>query len=180
MAVLHRRYVLLESEDGLVLLDPVAARERIAYEAMRAAGARRVESQRLLVPVLVEADPRDAELLQRHAGALAEAGVELSGFGGRTVQVSALPACIKVRDPQKFVDELLHDLAEGTRVSFAPEVMAKALARRAGVGEVADLAQTPRLLAELLACELPYCAPDGRPTLSEISLAEIDRRFRNG
>lgn len=178
LAVLHRRYVLLESADGLVLLDPAAARERIVYEAMRATAGDRVEAQRLLVPVLVELDPRHGDLVRVNLRVLAEAGVEIRPFGGRTVQVATLPACITVTDPQRLVDELVHDLAEGTRGAFAPEIIAKALARRAGSQETAALDRVNRLLAELLACELPYCAPDGRPTLSEVSLAEIERRFR--
>jgi DNA mismatch repair protein MutL len=180
LAVLHRRYVLMESDDGLVLMDPVAARERITYERLRPALGGRVEAQRLLSPVLVEVDLRDLELLHRHAAVFLDSGLEIGAFGGRTMQVTALPACVAVADPQRFVDDLLHDLREGTRGGFAPEILAKAMARRAGVEERASLPGTPRLLEELMACELPYCAPDGRPTLSEISLAEIDRRFRNG
>jgi DNA mismatch repair protein MutL len=176
--VLHRRYVLLESADGLVLLDPAAARERIAYEALRAQDAARVESQRLLVPVLVEVDPREGALVRAQLAAFAETGVEISHFGGRTLRVASLPACITVNDPQRFIDELIHDLTEGTRGAFPRELIARALARRAGSQQAVALELVNRLLAELLACELPYCAPDGRPTLSEISLGEIDRRFR--
>lgn len=181
LGVLHQRFILLESEDGLVLLDPRSARERIFYEALLSAKGGEVESQGLLVPELLELDPRDHELLLREREALAAAGIELEAFGGNTLQVRSLPSCLGVSDPKGFVnvllDELLHESVPGARFAF--ERVAKLLARRAAVGTVARLVETDGILAKLFACELPYCAPDGRPTLSEFSLKELERRFGN-
>ncbi|MBK1880842.1 DNA mismatch repair endonuclease MutL [Luteolibacter pohnpeiensis] len=179
MAMLHQRYVLLESEDGLVVLDPKAAKERILYEAMLACRSGSMATQGLLVPVLLEMDPRDLDLLLRERDALADAGVELDGFGGNTVQVRSLPACLPVSEPRPFleelVEELLHEATPGKRFAF--ERLAKILAKRASWLVRPKLAEIDGLLDELFRCDLPYCAADGRPTLTEFSLSELQRRF---
>ena len=115
------------------------------------------------------------------AEALAEAGIEVESFGGNTLQIRSLPACLPVDDPRPFLgalmDELLHDSTAGAR--FAIDRLAKILAKRASTLVTPKLAETRPLLAELFACDLPYCAADGRPTLTEFSMKELDRRFGN-
>ena len=179
IGLLHQRFVLLESDDGLVLFDPRAGRERIFYETLLASRESGAESQGLLVPELIELDPRDHELVVRERPALAAAGIEVEPFGGNTLQVRSLPACLGVADPRAFIaaliDELLHESVPGGR--FAYERLAKLLARRAAIGHSVRMIETPPLLEALFACELPYCAPDGRPTLTEFSIRELERRF---
>ena len=68
--------------------------------------------------------------------------------------------------------------AAGAR--FAIDRLAKMLAKRASALVTPRLAETRPLLEELFACELPYCAADGRPTLTEFSMRELDRRFGIG
>ncbi|HEY8962039.1 MAG TPA: DNA mismatch repair endonuclease MutL [Luteolibacter sp.] len=179
IGLLHHRYILMESDDGLVVFDPRAGRERIFYERLLGDREGAVESQGLLVPELFDLDPRDHEMIVRERQALAAAGIEVESFGGNTLQIRSLPACLGIADPKPMItaliDELLHESSPGRRFAF--ERVAKLLARRAAAGLPVRLAETSSLLAELFACELPYCAPDGRPTLTEYSLKELDRRF---
>lgn len=178
IGLLARRFVMLESDDGLVLLDPKAAHERILYESLTRDGDAGA-TQALLVPVLLEFDPRDAELLMRERHSLAAAGIEIETFGGNTLQVRSLPAGLETQDPRAFLsavlDELLHDPAGGAR--FARERIARTLAARAAAGVTARLDEAAPLLARLFACDLPYCTADGRPTLTEFSIGELEKRF---
>ena len=182
VGMLHQRFVLLESGDGLVLFDPKAAKERIYFEKLLNHGDGVLETQGLLVPVLLELDPRDLDLVLRERMALLEAGIEVEAFGGNTLQIRSLPACLPVADPRPFLgalmDELLHDPAPGAR--FAIDRLARVLAKKAAAAVIPRLAEAGPLLAELFACELPYCAADGRPTLTEFSMKELDRRFGAG
>ena len=179
LGMLQRRFVVMESEGGLVLFDPKAARERIVYEKLRHPRGGLLETQGLLVPLLLELDPRDLDLLLRERAALAEVGVELEAFGGNTLQVRTLPACVGVEDPRAFfgglLDGMLHDPAAGGR--FAIERLARLMARRAAAASEPRLAEARALLEELFACELPYCTADGRPTLTEFGMRELERRF---
>lgn len=179
IGMLHERFVVLESDTGLVLFDPKAARERILYEELMRQHGEHVVTQGLLVPVLLEMDPRDADLLLRERAALADSGLEVESFGGNTVQIRTLPACLSIENPREFVsgllDELLHVSTPGAR--FAWDRLARTLAKRAANLVVPRLAETRNLLEQLFTCELPYCAADGRPTLTEFGMRELERRF---
>jgi DNA mismatch repair protein MutL len=182
LALLHQRYILLESAEGLVIFDPKAARERILYEKFLRRHDEGIPVQGLLVPALIELDPRELDVVLNEREALGDVGIEVAGFGGNTLQISGLPASIPVDQPVVFMrellDELLHDGVPGKRFAF--ERLAKLLAKKAAQPVKASLKEAAPLLDELFLCELPYCAADGRPTLSEISLPELARRFSGG
>ncbi|TAE74192.1 MAG: DNA mismatch repair endonuclease MutL [Verrucomicrobia bacterium] len=183
LASLHERFALLESDDGLVLLDPRAACERILYERwLQGASDRGVDSQTLLVPILLEPGPRECELALRHRDEFARAGIELEDFGSGTLRIGSLPEFLKLPDARAFLNALIDDLAAGQLPGsrWAFESMARAMARRAALAESPRPSEALRLLGLLFRCELPYCAPDGRPTLSEFSLRELERRFAGG
>ncbi|MEO7097747.1 MAG: DNA mismatch repair endonuclease MutL [Luteolibacter sp.] len=179
IGMLHQRFVILESSDGLVLFDPKAAHDRIFYEKLLNQHAAGLETQGLLVPVLIELDPRDTDLVLRERMAFQDAGIEVEAFGGNTLQIRSLPGCLNVDDPRPFLislmDELLHDPSPGARFAF--DRLAKILAKRAAALVTPRLVETQALLVDLFKCDLPYCASDGRPTLTEYGLRELERRF---
>lgn len=181
IGALAGRFIILESSDGLVLFDPRAARERIVYERILQGETKALESQGLLVPLLIELDPRELELALRNQDRFAAAGLELGDFGGGTLQIRSLPAFLRIADPRVFIHEVIDDLiaggAGGAKIAY--DRIAKALAKRAGWQEHADPESAVDLLEKLFACDLPYCAADGRPTLTEFSLRELERRFGN-
>jgi DNA mismatch repair protein MutL len=160
-----------------VLFDPRAARERIVYEELRS--SLEMESQALLVPLLVNVEPREHELAMRHATTLHGVGWDIGDFGSGTIQIRSVPAFLEIADPLEFFREMLDDLlAGGAAVAHQPrEKLARIIARRAGLLQVAESRSCMELLQRLFACDLPYCAADGRPTLTEFSLRELERRF---
>lgn len=178
---LHGRFALLESDDGLVLFDPRAARERILYERWLAVDGA-VESQTLLVPLVLEPGPREAEALMQHQAVFAEAGFELEGFGGGSIRIGAIPEFLDAKGVESLLLDVADLLAEGAsaRSSFALEKLAKSLARQAALLESPRPREAPSLLRQLFECDLPYCAADGRPTMSEFSMRELEKRLGGG
>ena len=182
---LHDRYIVLEGDEGVVLLDPVAARERVVYEdLLKGADSKSgsgIDSQGLLVPELLELEALDADLVIRHANHFADAGMSVEAFGGSTVKVSSVPSFLKVTNLRAFLLELVDELSEtvGSRKgkAMAYESFAAGVARRIGRREPCRIDHADTLLASMFACDLPYCTPDGRPTLIHISLNELDRKF---
>ena len=182
IGMLQERYVIMESSDGLVLFDPKAARERILFERIFKERKDGMETQSLLVPLLFELDPRDLDVLLRERVALLEAGIEVEAFGGNTLQVRSLPACLPTGDPRGFLDDLLEELLHGPAAAgrFAFDRIAKAVAMKAAQRVTPRLGEAAALLEELFHCDLPYCGADGRPSLTEYNRKDIDRRFGIG
>jgi len=177
---LSKKYALLEGDEGLVLLEPVAARERIIYESLLAR-ENMIESQGLLVPVLLELDSRDVDLLMRHQEHFEETGFVLEAFGGLTVQISSIPVFLKSDDLRATLIELIDSVLDrhsGGRVRrLAFEGFAAKVAKIGSLQLSWNPSQIPPLLEELFQCDLPYCDPAGRPTLIQISHQELDRKF---
>ncbi|MEC9054206.1 MAG: DNA mismatch repair endonuclease MutL [Verrucomicrobiota bacterium] len=182
VGVLDERYLLLEDSDGLVLLEGEAARERILFEGfMEGAKQGAAESQGLLVPLLLELDARDADVVLRNAENFREAGMEVEPFGGGTVQLGSLPVLLKDEDPRvlllDLVDELVHSAEGRSGRILTFEKFADGLARAGARGERCREESAQGLLEQIFACEQPYCTPGGRPTLVAFSLSELRRRF---
>ncbi len=182
VGMLQERYVILESSDGLVLFDPRAARERILFERMAKARKAGMDTQSLLVPILTELDPRDLDILLREKMSLLEAGLEIEAFGGNTLQIRSVPGCVEIADTKAFLEDILEEMLHGpvSAGKFAFDRLARIISNKAAKGVAPRLSEAPALLDELFKCDLPYCAADGRPTLTEYSRKDIDRRFGVG
>ena len=185
IGTLHQQYALFENKEGMVLMSPRTARERIIYERLQAANRRPLESQQLLVPELLEIDTRDMGIAMEVKPQLEQAGFQLSPFGRNTLRVEAVPAILPLRKVGDFVQELLRTFTSGevrlprARSPFEP--FARQLARQyAQQEDIAGYLQNPMpLLAALLECEIPYCSPGGKSTLVPFSMAELNRKFQS-
>jgi len=176
------RYLLLEGAEGLVLLDRAAARQRILFERLqRGVDGGAVAAQRLLMPAVFELAPRWHEVVAENLGALASSGFAIDLFGGHSVKIEAMPDFLAGRDPQRVVEDFARDfLAEGPSRNRATlnDSVRRAVARLArDAPEPADERAQHALVTQLLACELPYCDPDGRPVMLQFSWRELDRKF---
>lgn len=183
LGVLGKLFVLMENASGLVLVDQHAAHERILFEEMqRRMETQGVPSQRLLLPLTLRLGPKDSDWVERNLELLERAGITLEGFGGGTFKVDALPTFIKAEDPAQLLHDIIDDLREttpqGARLRLGQDMIAKTVCRHAVKAN--DTLREPELLKlveDLLACDLPYCCPHGRPTMIQISYLELEKKF---
>ena len=183
LGVLGKLYVLMENASGLVLVDQHAAHERILFEDMR----RRMEqqgvpSQRLLIPFTLQVSPKDADWLTRHVDVMQRAGIGLEPFGACTFKIDTLPTFLRATDPSQLLRDIIDDLretsAQTSKLRLGEDMIAKTVCRHAVKAN--DYLREPelvRLIQDLLACELPYCCPHGRPTMIQLSYAELEKKF---
>jgi DNA mismatch repair protein MutL len=174
-------YVVLETADGLVLLDPHAAHERILFERyMKAVAAGRVESQSLLVPEAVELAPASAQACRRHLDLLRRIGFGISEFGGDTLVVDALPALFGGSSAARLLPDVVSELeASGAgRLRWSEESVAQASCKSAvKQRDRLSLAEIEKLVLDLASADMPYTCPHGRPTMVWLSFSEMNRRF---
>jgi DNA mismatch repair protein MutL len=185
IGTLMDRYTLLEDDAGLVLLDNRAARERILFEQLlRRFDARQSISQRLLIPAIVELPPRDLAWVQEHSRLLAGAGLLVELFGSGTVKVDGVPPMLAQNEPRDVLLRIADDCrAGGARggTKAVEESIAKSVCHFATMAAPpADSAATNALIDELMACELPYTCPAGKPTMIHFAHSELERKFGRG
>jgi DNA mismatch repair protein MutL len=183
IGVLNKLYVLMENQDGLVLVDQHAAHERILFEELR----RRMEeqgvpSQRLLLAQTFELAPRDAEWVERNVPTLQKMGIGIEAFGQNAFKIDSLPTFLDVADPVTFMRKVIDGLKSASNGSSAmrlgEEMIAKTVCRHAvKANDPLRFLEVEKLITDLLECELPYCCPHGRPTMIQISHAELEKKF---
>jgi len=179
--ILQNGVALLESGEGLVLMDLRAAHERVLYEEMLSLDqdSGEASAQQLLVPEILELGAQDFEALLEHQTRLQELGFGIEEFGSNTVRLHSLPGFLGDKDPAQLLRDVLGDLRQGSRGTSDWEAALATRASRRAVPSSRKFSddEVSDLIESLLACELPYCAPGGRPTLVQFSFQELDRRL---
>lgn len=185
IGVLADAYLLFENKEGLVMLSPRAARERIIFERLLNSNRTPIHSQRLLVPVMLELDPRDMGVALEVREQLQQAGFLISPFGQKTLRVEAVPMMLSLPRVEEFMMELIRSFTAGetrfrkSRNPFEPYAL-RIAKQYAAKEDIRPWLQAPTpLLADLLRCEIPYCTPSGKPTLVPVTLNEISRKFQS-
>src|SRR6184192_3359329 len=183
IGVLNKLYVLKENADGLVLVDQHAAHERILFEELR----RRMEeqgvpTQKLLLPQTFDVPPRDADWIEQNLSILQKMGIGIESFGPNTFKIDSLPGFLSVSDPAQFMRKVIDDLkSAGNSTSpmrLGEEMIAKTVCRHAvKANDPLRYPEIEKLIRDLLECDLPYCCPHGRPTMIQISLMELEKKF---
>jgi DNA mismatch repair protein MutL len=177
-------YLVLETAEGMLVIDQHALHERILFEQLR----RRVregklEVQRLLIPEPIDLPAEQAALVLEAADALKELGLDVSDFGGNTVLLSSYPTLLGRRSPHEIfkgvVDYLLTKERPPSRDAMLHNLMAT-MACKAAVKAGDRLA--PEEIAHLLhlrqLAEDSHHCPHGRPTSLLFSRSELDKQFR--
>lgn len=176
-------YIVMETDEGIVLMDPHAAHERVLFERFMAqVAARKVQSHGLLLPETVDFSPRDAQALRTHVETLKRMGFGIAGFGGDSFIVDALPACLSEVAPARLLTDLAACLAQTGNKADMRLLLEEQIAQAACKSAVKahgplSPSEIESLIGQLAQTEMPYTCPHGRPTLIHISREELDRRF---
>lgn len=181
---IHNRYLVAESEDGVMVIDQHALHERILYEHLKeriAAGE--IESQRLLVPEPVDLGPGERASALENRDLLGRLGVQIEPFGGDTVLVAGYPAMLANLNPADVLHALLEklstpgkspdhrDLLDDLLHTVACKAAIKA-GDRLAPEEIEALLQQRHLIDD------PHHCPHGRPTALVFTRQELDRQFK--
>lgn len=180
----HNRYLVVETEVGLEVIDQHALHERILYEQLRdkvLAGA--LESQRLLVPEPVDLSAAEAAAVLEQTELLARLGVEVQPFGGETVLVSSYPAMLANWRPAEVLRDLVEKLLSGGKQPEMRDLLDELLhmiACKAAVkfGDRLTPEEIEALLAQRHLAQDSHHCPHGRPTALVFTREDLDRQFK--
>lgn len=182
-AQLHDTYIVAQTADGIVLVDQHAAHERLVYERLKAERAGQgIGRQMLLIPAVVELDPRDAERLGDVASHLEQLGLSIEPFGPGAILVRETPAALGNVDVAPLLRDLADTLAgeggllplerrmDSYLATFACHHSVRAGRRLSG-------AEMDALLREMERTPGSGQCNHGRPTYVELKLADVERLF---
>ena len=180
---IHESFIIAAGRDGLWIIDQHVAHERILFEqVMRQRAAGRVETQRLLMPIILQLTPEQQVDYARIADELAASGFETEPFGNRTIAVKAAPVNVGASDLEKILFEVL-EIAEGELRGASLDDLRRnicaSIACRAAIkiNTRLDAAKMEWLLRSLAETDCPMSCPHGRPIAMHYSTREILKAF---
>jgi DNA mismatch repair protein MutL len=176
-------FIIAVDDEGIAIVDQHVAHERVLFErVMERLTSGPLESQRLLVPIVIDVSPSAYQALLQRAGELARLGFELEGFGDATLRVDAVPALLDAHDCAAALLSLAEDLEgldRGARVQDALQRIAATMACHAAVKANYPLTyeKMAHILAELRATAYSTVCPHGRPVMLRLTRREIEKNF---
>ncbi|MBU8932721.1 MAG: DNA mismatch repair endonuclease MutL [candidate division Zixibacteria bacterium] len=177
-------YLLIQTGDDLFIVDQHTAHERVLYEEMlEKIEKRAVDGQNLLFPVQVDLTAEQLAVFEESQEMLDRSGFVVSPFGGRMVNIEAVPTVLSSKSPEKVLLAIIDDLASLRKAGQdLLKAMAQSIACRSAVmsGDRLNDKEAEHLLRALMQCREPYSCPHGRPTLVRISKEDINRQFGRG
>ena len=180
---IHESFIIASGADGLWIIDQHVAHERILFEkVLRERSNDRVQSQRLLLPIIVTLKPDQEIVFAQIEKEFRANGFDLEPFGHRTVAIKAAPAGLSAGDVETLIHEIL-DTPEKELRGLSLEDLQRRIAASVAchaaikVNMPLDTAKMQWLLNELAKADCPMTCPHGRPVALKYGLREILKAF---
>jgi DNA mismatch repair protein MutL len=177
-------FIIAVDEDGICIIDQHVAHERVLFERItERLTSGRLESQRLLVPLVLDLPPAAREVLTTHGADLERLGFEVEAFGGDAMRVTAIPALLERDDAAAAIRTAAGDLEGIDRRSGVDAALKRIAATMACHAAVkANYALTAEKMAHILE-ELRRTAysticPHGRPVMLRLTRREVEKNFQ--
>jgi DNA mismatch repair protein MutL len=186
LAQLAGTYILAENGEGLVLVDMHAAHERIVYEQLKQNyDDRGIVRQPLLVPVTVAVSESEVNLVDDAGDTLEQIGLVVTRAGATTLVIREVPSLLRLADAEGLLRDVLSDLSaagSSSRVINKVDEMLATMACHNSVRQNRNLsvAEMNALLRKMEVTERADQCNHGRPTWTQLSMAELDRMFLRG
>ena len=177
-------FIVAVNGEGLWIIDQHVAHERVLFEQhLQARREGELGGQRMLVPIIVELNPRQLATFEQISEELRANGFEASLMGGRSVAIQAAPAGIASGDAEKLLFEILDGVARENQAISIDSLQSKIAASTAchaaiKVNTPLDTTKMEWLLDELAKTEYPMSCPHGRPVVLRYSVRDIERAFK--
>jgi DNA mismatch repair protein MutL len=176
-------FIIAIDDEGLAIIDQHVAHERVLFEqVMEKLTSGRLESQQLLIPVVIELSPAQRQALASHRPTLERFGLEIEEFGGESLRLCAVPAVLDPAECEAAVRALAEDLEgldRGSRIEDALRRIAATMACHAAVKANYPLTMEKMrfILDELRRTAYSSVCPHGRPVVLRITRREIEKNF---
>ena len=181
---IRNSFILAVNEDGLWIVDQHVAHERVLFErVLKQRAAQRVESQRLLMPIVLDLSPAQQAVFSEISDELQHNGFEAEPFGARSVAVKVAPAGIEAAALERMLHELLDQFSREEQSLNLEKIRARiaaSIACHAAIKVNMPLEQNKMewLLSELAKTDHPMACPHGRPVVLRYSVKDIQRAFK--
>ncbi len=181
---IYKTYILIETEKGLTIMDQHASHERILFDRiLKDSMNMNFEKQELISPVELDLGVRETSAIESNKAMLKQFGFELENFGGGTYLLRKVPVVFGKNLTKEFLIDLITDILHHTKINSLDKMkhevistMACKAAIKAGDELTSD--RMKEIVRDFFALDMSYTCPHGRPIILEITIQELEKRFK--
>lgn len=179
---IHNKFILIEKEDRIVIIDQHAAHERILFEKARKAVYENERNiQQLLFTLNIELNPFEFSAVKEISNELKSLGFLFELHTNGEIELFGVPTDIIHSEPVNILKEIIDSFVETSEVknSNIREYLIATYSCKAAIktGQALTIHEMETLVRELYKCEIPYACPHGRPTMIEMTIDDLDKTF---
>lgn len=178
----QKKYIMYQLESTLMIIDQHAAHERILYEqALDRLNNNANLTQQLLLPIFIELNPVDYEVVRSVEKELSALGFDIELQSKRKVKIKGIPSDVRIGDEGKILQELIDQYKDyDIKLNLEKrDNLAKSYACKHAIkaGDYLTEGEMLNLIDKLFSVKMPYVCPHGRPTIVKLSMDELDKMF---
>ncbi|MHB8443193.1 MAG: DNA mismatch repair endonuclease MutL [Patescibacteria group bacterium] len=179
---LYDKFLILEKDEGIEIIDQHAASERVRFEEIKKnMEDNNIEKQQLLIPYSIELSKKAFVEIKSKIDILKSIGLDIEIFGDNIINVTTIPIFLKDSNIQNIIYEIIDDIENGSK-SYEDEIniFIATIACHSSIrfGDHLDTNEMQKLVIDLRNCEYPFTCPHGRPTTFEITRKELYKKFK--
>ena len=177
-------YWIVQYNNSMYIIDQHAAHEKVLYERyIKLIKNSTVNSQYINPPIVLSLTDSELNLTLNFRNEFKALGFEIDEFGDREIVVRSIPLILPSINKEELLKEMIGELSEDTGLSSDMSLLqdrVATMACKAAVkgGSRLSYKEIVNLIDEMLSLDNPFNCPHGRPTIIEITEAELERKFK--
>jgi DNA mismatch repair protein MutL len=178
---IFNKYIIVEFEDTVWIIDQHAAAERITFEKLsKSVEIKNTDTQNLLVSESIKMDDAGIEFVKENIDLFKNLGFDIE-IKSKEIVVNSVPVEFVNTDIKKLIQEVVEIDSEEIKDDLdrlkKDIVATMACHTSIRAGQELDVSLMKNLYYNLLDCDNPYSCPHGRPIVWKMSIEEIDSKF---
>ncbi len=179
---LHNKYIFVQTEKGLLIVDMHNAHERVLYEkAIETMNKEFATSQSLLFPTNLMLTSGELSLLKEMENDFKDLGFQFEIISNDVI-INGVPLDINKGNETNALKEILEgfDEFQEIRHSSKRDNLAATFACKSAIktGQKIEYNEMKALIENLMKCKTPYVCPHGRPVILNYTLSDFDKQFK--
>jgi DNA mismatch repair protein MutL len=181
---IYKTYIIIETREGLQVMDQHAAHERVLFDKiLNETRTMKFGKQELLEPIELNLSVRETSAIESNKALLKEFGFDFENFGGNSYLLRSVPVIFKKTQGTDFFTDLVSDILQHARINALDKMkheLVSTMACRAAIkaGDELTNDQMKDIVTKFFSLDMSYTCPHGRPIMLEISIEELEKRFK--
>ncbi len=179
-----RTYILIETNSGLTIMDQHAAHERILFDKiLNDSRSMKIGKQELLSPIELSLSLRETSAIESNKGFLRQFGLELENFGGGSYILRTVPVVFRKTQDKEFLLNLVTDILNHAKINSLDKMkheVVSTMSCKAAIkaGDELTNEQMKEIVSGFFALDMSYTCPHGRPIVIELTIDELEKKFK--